>query len=249
MKGLKLGKDMIMVIALAVFVILFFRQCESTRKAQAEITRTKNNYAAMQDTVRNFKDKDGNAAAEIRGLELTLDEIKKELKFEKNKPPKTVVRVETEIIEKIVTVVETVNDTQIVENGVTYASVLKTSDSKTWGKSSRSVSLSIPYKIEGDTLLTGSSVIDLKQNIWLEATLSQDKKTKEIFVKVKTDYPGTQFNGLQGIKLADDGVQSLKMSMRKSLGLGVSLGVGTNGQSFFPYVGLGLNYTPKFLQF
>ena len=60
MKGLKLGKDMIMVIALAIFVILFFRQCESTRKAQAEITRTKNNFAAMQDTVRNFKDKDGN---------------------------------------------------------------------------------------------------------------------------------------------------------------------------------------------
>ena len=98
-------------------------------------------------------------------------------------------------------------------------------------------------------MLTGSSVIDLKQNIWLEATLSRDKKTKEIFVKVKTDYPGTQFNGLQGIKLADDGVQGLKMSMRKSLGLGVSIGVGSNGQNFFPYIGLGLNYTPKFLQF
>jgi len=37
--------------------------------------------------------------------------------------------------------------------------------------------------------------------------------------------------------------------MRKSLGIGASIGVGTNGQSFFPYIGVGLNYSPKFLQF
>lgn len=246
---MKLSKDLILIGALAIFVILFLRQCESASRAEAEIIRNKNNAAALLDTVRNYRTKDGMYAAEIRGLELTLDEVKKDLKFEKNRPPKTIVQVETQIIEKIVKVPELINDTIIIDNGITYTSAMKVSDSQTWGKSSRAVSVSVPYKVDGLNLVTGSATIDLKQNIWLEASLSQDKKTKEVFVNVKSDYPGTQFNNLKGIKIADSEAKGFKMSMRKSLGIGASIGVGTNGQSFFPYIGVGLNYSPKFLQF
>jgi outer membrane protein W len=45
------------------------------------------------------------------------------------------------------------------------------------------------------------------------------------------------------------GFKELQMQNRKSLGLGLQLGIGVTGTgNIGPYVGVGLNYTPKFLQ-
>ncbi len=42
--------------------------------------------------------------------------------------------------------------------------------------------------------------------------------------------------------------KDLQYQNRKTLGLGLQLGVGLSGNGVTPYVGVGLNYTPKFLQ-
>jgi hypothetical protein len=42
--------------------------------------------------------------------------------------------------------------------------------------------------------------------------------------------------------------KSLQYENRKTLGIGLQLGVGLSGNGIGPYVGIGLNYTPKFLQ-
>jgi hypothetical protein len=103
-----------------------------------------------------------------------------------------------------------------------------------------------------ERLKFGKANIELKQNIWLSASISQDKKTKEVFVNVKSDYPNATFNNLKGILIDQNSKEykALKNSYKKSFGLGVNLGMAylPTTNSFGPYVGVGISYTPKFLQ-
>ena len=214
--------------------------------AKMESIRLKNNLKASNDTIRNYIDKDGNSAAEIRALILTLDEVRDSLDFEKNKPPVTIIRYET-IIKEIVTEVPVyIIDTVIGE--FSSAAVIKHEAS--WGKSWRKIKTVVPYLVLDDSLTFGDATVNLEQNIFLTASIVEDKKTKEVFVNLKTDYPGTTFNNAQGILIEqnDKGLMNLMNRNRKTLGLGIQMGIGITGGGVSPYIGVGLNYTPKFLQ-
>ncbi len=233
-------------VGLVILALLFLRQCEQTRKAEWETTRVSNNWKASQDTIRNYVDKNGNSAAEIRALTLTLDEAKKEIQFEKGRPPVTVIKYETQIIEKLVEIPVTSIDTTI--GNFNSAAVIASEAS--WGKSSRKIKTTVPYSFTEGKATFGEATIDLEQNIFLTASILRDKKTKEVFVNLSTDYPNTRFNSAQGIMIdkTSSGFRDLQIQNRKSLGLGLQLGVGVTGTGIAPYVGIGLNYTPKFLQ-
>lgn len=233
-------------VGVVVLVFLFLRQCEQTRKAEWEATRISNNWKASQDTIRNYKDKNGNSAAEIRALTLTLDEVKKELDFEKGKPPVTVIKYETQIVERIVHIPVTTVDTII--GNFSSAAIIE-SDSN-WGKSSRKIKATVPYSFTDGNTVFGEATIDLEQNIFLTASILRDKKTKEVFVNLSTDYPNTRFNSAQGIMIdqSSSGFRDFQLQNRKSFGFGLQLGVGLTGVGLTPYVGVGLNYTPKLLQ-
>jgi hypothetical protein len=235
------------IIGFVVLLLLFLRQCEQTRKAEWETTRISNNWKASQDTIRNYVDKNGNASAEIRALTLTLDEAKETLDFEKGRPPVTVIKYETKIVERLVEIPVTSIDTVI--GNFNSAAVIASEAS--WGKSSRKVKTTVPYSFSDGKATFGDATIDLEQNIFLTASILRDKKTKEVFVNLSTDYPGTKFNSAQGIMIdqQSSGFKDLQMQNRKSLGLGLQLGIGVTGTgNIGPYVGVGLNYTPKFLQ-
>lgn len=230
-----------------VLILLFLRQCEQTKRAKWETTRIKNNWAASLDTIRNYVDKDGKASAEIRALTLTLREAKREIKFKRSKPPVTVIKYKTQIIERLVKIPVASIDTVIGD--FTSAAIIVSESS--WDKSSRKVKTTVPYSFTKGMTTFGEATIDLEQNIFLTAAIVRDKKTKEVFVNLSTDYPGTRFNSAQGIVIdqKDSGFRDLQMQNRKSLGLGLQLGVGVIGNGTIrPYVGIGLNYTPKFLQ-
>lgn len=237
---------MFLLGGIVVLCILLFRQCEQTTIAKGEATKISNNWKASLDTIENYIDKNGNAAAEIRALNLTLEEVETQLEFEKGKPPLTVIKTETVIKEVIVEVPVTTVDT-IVGN---FNSALTFSDTATWGKSFRDVGVFVPYEIDGINVDFGNATIDLKQNIFLSASLTRDNKTKELFVNLLTDYPGTTFNSAEGILIdqRSNAFKSLQYENRKTLGLGLQLGVGYSGNGVAPYVGIGLSYTPKFLQ-
>jgi len=234
------------MIVLVVLALLLFRQCEQTRKAEWETTRISNNLKASQDTIRNYVDKNGNSAAEIRALTLTLDEAKEMVEFEKNRPPVTVIKYETKIVEKLVEIPVASIDTVI--GSFNSAAVIASEAS--WGKSSRKIKTTVPYSFTDGKATFGDATIDLEQNIFLTASILRDKKTKEVFVNLSTDYPGTKFNSAQGIMIdqTSSGFRDLQRQSRKSLGLGLQLGMGFTGNGISPYVGIGLNYTPKFLQ-
>ena len=237
---------MFLLGGIVVLCILLLRQCQATDEAKGEASRIENNWKASLDTIQNYIDANGNAAAEIRALNLTLEEVEDELDFEKGKPPLTVIKTETVIKEVIVEVPVTVVDT-IVGN---FNSALTFSDTATWGKSFRDVGVFVPYEVDGTVVDFGNATIDLKQNIFLSASLTRDNKTKELFVNLSTDYPGTTFNSAEGILIdqRSKAFKDLQFKNRKTLGLGLQLGVGLSGNGVTPYVGVGLNYTPKFLQ-
>lgn len=237
---------MFLLGGIVVLCILLLRQCEATEEAKGEANKIQNNWKASLDTIDNYIDKNGNAAAEIRALNLSLAEIEGELLFEKGKPPITVIKTETVIKEVIVEVPVTVIDT-IIGN---FNSALTFSDTASWGKSFRKVGVFVPYETGDSAINFGNATIDLNQNIFLSALLIRDNKTKELFVNLSTDYPGTTFNSAEGILIDQKGkaFKDLQYQNRKTLGLGLQLGVGLTKDGVSPYVGVGLNYTPKFLQ-
>ena len=235
---------MFLLGGIIVLCILLLRQCQAVDEANREVTRIENNWKASLDTIKNYIDADGNAAAEIRALNLTLDELNEELEYERSKPPITVIKTETVIKEVIVEIPVTVIDT-VFEN---YTSAINLSDSSFWGKSSRSVGVFIPYDEQDHKF--GNATIDLNQNIWLTAALSRNTKTKELFVNLSTDYPGTTFNDAKGILVNQESkaFKDLQYQHRKTLGLGIQIGAGYGIDGVSPFIGFGLNYTPKFFQ-
>ena len=83
-------------------VVLFFllmRQCNETENAKGEVTRIQNNLIAATDTIKNYVNEKGESVGEIRGLTLTLDELKDSLEVERMKPPITIVKYKTIIKE------------------------------------------------------------------------------------------------------------------------------------------------------
>ena len=237
---------MLLLGFIVVLCMLLLRQCQQTEAARTETVRIDNNWKASLDTIENYINENGNAAAEIRALNLTLDEVKEELDFEKNKPPVTVIKTETVIQEKIVEVPVTVVDT-VIGN---FNSALSFTSKNEWGNSFREVGVTVPYTFSVDSTLFGDATIDLKQNIWLTASLIRDKKTKELFVNLETDYPGTTFNSAKGIMIdqSSSAFKDLQLQNRKTFGLGIHLGYGLGTGGASPYVGFGVHYSPKFLQ-
>ena len=231
----------ILIAGLIIMSGLFFRQCESTNEVKSELNRTLNNQLALSDTIKNYKDKLGNSVGTKRALELKLEELGDSLEFERSKPPITIIRSVTNIKDSIIEVpVKLKNDSIKID---TY---------DTWGRSLRTISLSLPYEIVDSTLVTGSANILLEQRIWLEASLVREESTNDIYVNLKTDYPGVTFNSSQGILISNnDRIGSeLKYESRKSMGVGLVLGYGFSWGTAraLPIIGVGVYYSPKFLQ-
>ena len=233
-----------MLVMIAVLIMLLFKQCGIAESARQETERVRQNQVALNDTIENYKTKDGLNAAEKLALRLTLDELKDSLEYERSKPPVTIIEYETQIIENIVEVPVYVKSDSLSER-------LEITQSDEWERSSRELSVLIPFEIKNDSLYPGLADIELKQNIWLSASILQDKKTKQAYVNLLSDYPGLTFNNAQGILVEpDEGLNGLRYDSRKTLSLGLQLGIGLspNSVGFTPYVGLGLSYSPKFLQ-
>lgn len=250
MKIIELILDNLKVILLAAIVILIMllaRQCESTKEAKSEITRITNNNLALNDTIKNYIDENGLLTGKIRGLHLKIDELGDSIQYEKNKPPVTVISYVTEIKDTII-IAPTI-DTFMINPDGTFIHLVTFNDTATWGKSSRKVGFEMPVWLNDSAINTGKAELTLNQNIWLNAGIQQDVKTKEVFVELKTDYPGITFNDAQGILIKrDEAFKKFSREQRKQFGLGLHLGAGFNGDRIGPYIGIGVHYSPKFLQ-
>lgn len=233
-------------ILLGLVVILsalMFKQCEQIKFERYESERKQQNLIALQDSVQNYKDKFGNSIGTIKGLRLRIDELDDSIQFEKSKPPVTIIEFQTEIVEKVV--VETVvNDSLITIDYETEGTI----------RSSQSFKLTLPYRYDLPTnrLITGPAQLEFNSSLWFNATLTQDKKTNQLYVNLKSDLPNVKFTNATGILVEPDaGFKNFQYSQRKEFGLGFNLSGSydfVTGKPFV-YAGVGINYTPRFLQF
>jgi|TARA_R110000787_G_scaffold9979_8_gene34407 hypothetical protein len=241
---------MFLLGGIGILLFLLLKQCNETEEAKGEVTRFQNNLSAANDTILNYVNEKGESVGEIKGLSLSLEELKDSLKYEQGRPPITIVKYKTIIEERIIEVPVITKDTVIKQGNNSFNSILSFNSDSNWIKSSRSISVDLPYSFI-DSLTFGSATVGLKQNIWLDATLSQDISTKEIFIKLTSDYPGTTFNSTKGIMIDKKSPEfkSLQMQNRKPFGFGLNMGIGIvgNGQ-LGPYIGLGVSWNPKLLQ-
>jgi len=241
---------MFLLGGIGILLFLLLRQCNETEEAKGEVTRFQNNLVAANDTILNYVNEKGEAVGEIKGLSLSLEELRDSLEYEKGRPPITIVKYKTIIEEKIIEVAVVTKDTIIKQGNNNFNSILSFNSDSNWTKSSRTINVDLPYSLT-DSLTFGSATIGLKQNIWLDATLSQDVKSKEIFIKLTSDYPGTTFNSTKGIMIdrKSKEFKSLQMQNRKPFGFGLNIGMGLTGTGdITPYIGIGVSWNPKLLQ-
>lgn len=256
--------------AVAVFILLFLKQCDKinglkheVELGKKEVKRVENNLKASSDSIIQYKVKSNAWMGEKSGYELKISELKDEyffllgeFEFEKNKPPKTIIKTEYIIEERIVEVPVFVETDEVGSTKLIFNDSVKYNSSNF-----RVLSGSIPYSIAFNPkdstyiLIPGLGDFSLDMGMNLNLGLFQDKKTREIKIKAETSYPGITFTKIDGASIMDD-PESRKVlrQTRKSWSIGLSLGYGvvvnTKSQniSHGPYMGVGLNYSPKFLQ-
>lgn len=108
-------------------------------------------------------------------------------------------------------------------------------------------------------LNAGKVDLDFKQRIQISTGLFKDTKTGKILINVKTDYPGIQFDNIVGADIMSDPIsKKVSRDFRKEFGIGLNLGYGfflmpdvNNGYIIRrgPEISVGINWSPKFLQF
>jgi len=253
-----------LLVAVAFLVVLFFllSTCNRARSLQLQIENNKeeverivNNHEASQDTLRMYQKENGDLVGEIQGYELTVNELKGSYKNLlgdytelKNKPPIT--------ITKVVTVIkDSIRDVNISGSGDSTGGELTFQDSTFFSEGNwRNLSGTIPYLLEGDSsnpVIPGKGSFELGQSISLSTFLTKEKETGKIMINVETPYPGVTFSNIQGASILDDD-ENKKMwkQARKTWGVGISVGYGFSlaATKPSPYFGVGLNYSPKWLQ-
>lgn len=257
--------------ALAVLILFLLHKCNQTKDlnnqlelAKQEAQRVNNNYEAKIDSIKQYQVDDNTWRAEKRGYELTIDELKGEyssllgdFEIEKNRPPKFIIKTEYQIKE-------------VINNVLVYAGTdgagntfLKFADSAKYDNINyRYLTGQIPYKLifnssdSSYNIIPGLGTFGLQQGMGLNAGLFQDKKTKKVYIKIDTDYPGITFTNIEGASIMDDPKNKKALrSMRKNWAIGFNIGYGvqvntsSSALDFGPYMGIGLSYSPKFLQF
>ncbi|MEK6830205.1 MAG: hypothetical protein AABY15_08880 [Nanoarchaeota archaeon] len=261
---------MLLLAGVVILILLFLRQCNQTRhwKEQVEIEkqetqRISNNYEAAMDTINQYKVDGDTWRSEKSGYELTLEELNTkysnllgDFKVEKNKPPKTIIK--TEYVIK-----EVINDVPVlVEIDSLGQRYMKISDSVHHDSINyRILNGRIPYEIVFDPidsvyrLVPDYGKFDLTIGMNLNLGLFQDKDTRKITIQADTDYPGVTFTTLEGASIMDDPAnKKILRNMRKPWSIGMNLGYGflVNPSSGIvstgPYFGVGISYSPKFLQ-
>jgi hypothetical protein len=259
---------MILFALVVIFVLLFLRQCGKTSDAKIKIAEAKeetkrisNNLDAFRDTINSYKLDENTWRSEKQIYELTQNELKEKysellgkFEYEKNKPPKTIIKTEYVIKEIINEVIVNGTVDSLGNANLAIADSL-VHDSLNYRYLNGSIPAKISHDSSGYSITTSPASFSLEQGMSLNFGLFKDKKTNKITLKVDTDYPGITFTQLNGANILDDPKnKKILRQTRKNWSIGVNAGYGVfldpsksslgNGV----YLGIGLTYSPKFLQ-
>jgi hypothetical protein len=258
-----------MLAVIVVLVLLFLKQCGKTAHMEAEAKREHNNYLASLDSVRTIKSDNGRLTQEKSTYELKASELSKSQKdlihqlglksSGRGNTPSSVINIVTEIRDSVKIASTIVKDTNGDEsiNFLHNPQMPGNNKLKITGKTPYTISLHVDPLDSTKyiaTILPGLTSLNLEQNIDITTGIYRDPKSKRMMTRVTTDYPGLTFNDINSFDITDnpDTRKALKAA-RKEFGLGVQVGYGISGSSagLSPgfYIGFGVHYSPRFLQF
>ena len=262
-KGI-LGNRITPIIAIAAMAFLLFRQCGISKDAKREAERNMNNMLAQQDSVREVSSKLGNVLAEKSAFQLKYSELSeeqesliKQLELAKNKRPGVVI--ETQVVYRDTSIVAPVTN----EIGRDSSFLSFEYNPNLPGTNRLFIGGKLAYKIGNDTIEggvlkpwvnPGNVSMTIEQKIDLVTGLYRDPKTDRLFVRASTSFPGISFSEIQALDMVDDpGTRKALRGARKPFSLGLNVGYGmvitNSGYTAGPLIGVGLTYSPKFLQF
>lgn len=258
-----------MLAVIVVLILLFLKQCGETSRMEAEAKREHNNYLASLDSVRTIKSENGHLIQEKSAYELKASELSKSQKELINQlglkssgrgnTPNSVINIVTEIRDSVKIASTIVKDPNGDESINFLHNPLMPGNNrlKITGKTPYTISIHVDPLDSTKyiaTILPGLTALNLEQNIDITTGIYRDPKTKRMMTRVTTAYPGLTFNDINSFDITDnaDTRKALK-SARKEFGLGVQMGYGISGSStgLTPgfYIGFGVHYSPRFLQF
>jgi hypothetical protein len=234
-------KRLILIILIAIIFVLGFLLVKTANKNSHnsdEILRVHNNLKAANDSLKNYKNAQGYYEAEMKTLNLNLNELQDSVFILKNRKPITKIEYQTKIVEKIINIPVRIVDTLYF----TGNSIAKINSNEKWEKSYRNIEVTVPYKLEKDSVIFENSSINLEQNLWIETQITQDPITKEFYLNLSTDYPYTNFTEGKSILI------NQPQKKKDVIGIGLTAGWGISKAGYSPFFGIGINYTPKLLQ-
>jgi hypothetical protein len=260
--------SLIMVILALIF--LFFRQCNETANLEKEAKREHNNYLAQLDSVRTIKSQNGQLIQERSTFQMKVSELSKEQKdlikrLELNSngrgsTPKSVIQTVGNYKDTSIKA-----QTKVTKDPNGNESLTFLYEPTLPGKNKLKISGKTPYKLKLSkdpkdsanylaTVSPETTNISIEQSIDIVTAIYQDPKSKRLMTRVTTDYPNLTFSDINSFEIVDNPeTRKALKSARKEFGLGLQVGYGlsTSSAGLTPgvYVGFGLHYSPKFLQF
>ena len=263
------GNRFFLLSVIVVMIMLTLKQCGEADHAKAEALREHNNYLASLDSVRTIKNELGHIIQEKATYELKASELSKEQKDliaqldlksnGRGNTPNSVINVVTEIRDSVnvaSTIVKDPNGDESI-NFVHNPQMTGNNKLKITGKTPYVINLQVdpsnPTKYVA-SIAPGLTSLLMEQNIDITTGIYRDPKTKRMMTRVSTTYPGLTFNDVNSFDITDspDTRKALKAA-RKEFGLGIQVGYGLSGSNtgITPgfYIGAGIHYSPKFLQF
>jgi hypothetical protein len=260
-------RTILLLLCVLILSAILLERCNEVENIKAELKREHNNYLASQDSIRIIKSEKNLLVVEKSSLELKLSELNgdqisilKQLQLfkKKNKTVKTVTQYVTVYKDSIRNI-----PSQILKNSDGSEFIAFNHEPKLPGKNKLKITGKVPFSfnLEKDPydlskykagITSGDVSLDLEQNIEISTGVYQDEKTKRIMTRLSTTYPGLSFSDVNSFDITDrPETKKLLRSARKKWGIGLNVGIDMTSISRGPnfVVGLGLNYSPKFLQF
>jgi hypothetical protein len=261
---------LVLIGAIVLLIFLSIRQCERANGAEADSKRQHNNYLAIKDSVRVIKKEKDLLVVEKSAMEIKVSELSEEQKKlitklglkgnGKSTTPSVVTEIQIVYVDRFINIPTKVEKDKDGKESITF-----THSPKMKGNNSLTISGKIPYTLDitkspdkedlvFTKLNTGTAELDIKQNIEITTGIYRDPVTKRLMTRVATEYPGIDFKDINSFTILDtkENRDALKAA-RKPYGIGVNFGIGiaANQKGIGPgiYLGIGLQYSPKFLQF
>lgn len=247
---------------------------EDLQAQKDEATRVLNNVEAKNAPLIQKKINDSTLLAERLALKLTVEELKKEYKdllvgFEqfRKQNPKVIEKITVNNYETIKEVLVYAKMDSLGNGEFTFNDSAKYADGNsrilkgdiryknTFFKKSDSTEVDLNKLGLYSKVSKGTGNFVLDQKIKLKVGLFEDPKTKKVTIAATTSYPGITFTQLEGADImSDDKSRKVTRNFRKTWGIGLNLGYGAGvdikSMKIYmgPQIGIGITYTPKFLQ-